>query len=293
MELDCLLTYNGDSYFSCSLAEPMSCIAGAFHANYHTTNGVYEHKMGIVKGGKTAILAGVGPMGLGAIDYALNCERRPGLLVVTDIDEARLARAATIFTVEFAKSRGVELHYVNTSQGDAVEKLMALSGGTGYNDVFVFAPVKPLVEQGDKILAFDGCLNFFAGPTSPDFTANFNFYNVHYASTHIVGTSGGNTDDLRESLDMMGKGLLRPEVMITHVGGMDSVIDTVLNLPNIKGGKKLVYTGIDLPMTAIEDFAELGKSDPLFAKLAEICDRHSGLWNLEAEKYLLGAKGAQ
>ena len=42
-------------------------------------------------------------MGLGAIDYALHCDRRPSLLVVTDIDDERLARAESIYTVEHAK----------------------------------------------------------------------------------------------------------------------------------------------------------------------------------------------
>jgi len=40
--------------------------------------------MGVRDGGNMAILAGVGPMGLGAIDYALHQNRKPGLLVVTD-----------------------------------------------------------------------------------------------------------------------------------------------------------------------------------------------------------------
>jgi hypothetical protein len=31
----------------------------------------------------------------------------------------------------------------------------------------------------------------------------------------------------------------------------------------------------------------MGKSDPFFAKLGEICGRHKNLWNVEAEKYLL------
>ncbi|MBQ1260942.1 MAG: uL15 family ribosomal protein, partial [Clostridia bacterium] len=48
-----------------------------------------------------------------------------------------------------------------------------------------------VVEMGDKLLAKDGCLNFFAGPSNTAFSAEMNFYNVHYASTHIVGTSGG------------------------------------------------------------------------------------------------------
>ena len=38
---------------------------------------------------------------------------------------------------------------------------------------------------------------------------------------------------------------------------------------------------------SIDDFAEKGKTDPLFAELDKICRAHKGLWNAEAEKYLL------
>ena len=285
---DNLLTYDSDTYFYGSLSEPMSCIIGTFHAMYHTKPGSYEHDMGIVEGGKMALLASVGPMGLGAIDYALHCDRRPSLLVVTDIDDERLARAESIYTVEHAKTMGVELHYVNTSKPEfGTEYLRSLTGDTGYNDVICFAPVKSVVEQADAILGFDGCLNFFAGPTNTQFKAEFNFYNVHYLYTHLVGTSGGNTSDMKEAIEMMTSGKINPAAMITHVGGLNAVVDTTLNLPNIKGGKKLIYTQIDLPLTAIADFAEKGKTEPMFAELAEICDRHNGLWNAEAEKYLL------
>lgn len=289
MELGCLLPYNGDAFFYGSLAEPMSCIVGGFHANYHTKAGSYVHNMGTVIGGNMAILAGVGPMGLGAIDYAIHNERKPKLLVVTDIDQARLDRAASILTVEEAKKNGVELIYLNTANiENPTEKMMELSGGKGYDDVFVFAPVKPVVEMGDKILGKDGCLNFFAGPTNPEFSAEFNFYNVHYASTHIVGTSGGNTDDLIESIKMMEAGKLNPAMMITHVGGIDSIIDTTLNLPKIPGGKKLVYMNIDMPMTAISDFAT--SDDPVLVEIAKIVEKNNGIWCKEAEDYLLANK---
>lgn len=288
MEHGCLLNYEGEAFFYGSLAEPMSCIVGAFHASYHTTAGSYVHNMGIKEGGNMAILAGVGPMGLGAIDYAIHCDRRPGLLVVTDIDQARLDRAASIYTVEEARKNGVTLKYVNTANIENVpEYLLSFTDGKGYDDVFVFAPVKAVVEQGDKILGKDGCLNFFAGPTNPSFSAEMNFYNVHYNSTHVVGTSGGNTDDMIESLKLMEKGLINPAAMITHVGGLNSVIETTLNLPKIPGGKKLIYTNIEMELTAIADFKEKGKTDPLFAALAEITERHNGLWSAEAEKYLL------
>ena len=285
METGCLLHYDGDAFFYGSLAEPMSCIVGGFHAQYHTKNGSYVHQMEIKEGGNMAILAGAGPMGMGCIDYAIHGNIKPAKLVVTDIDDARLQRAANILTVEEAKANGVELMYVNTS--DKTEKdLMDMVGG-GFDDVFVYAPVKPVVEMADRILGKDGCLNFFAGPTNPEFKAEFNFYNVHYGSTHIVGTSGGNTDDMKESLRMMEAGKLNPAAMITHIGGIDSAAETTLNLPNIKGGKKLIYTHISMPLTAIEDFKELGKTNELFKNLDEICTRHNGLWNAEAEKYLL------
>jgi len=288
MEMNCLLEYNGEAYFYGSLAEPMSCIIGAFHASYHTVPGKYVHNMGIVEGGNMAILAGAGPMGLGAIDYAIHNDRKPRLLVVTDIDQARLKRASEIITVEEAARNGVTLIYVNTSGMDNVaEYLMSLTDGKGYDDVFVFAPVRSVVEIGDAILARDGCLNFFAGPTDPNFSAQINFYNVHYASTHVVGTSGGNTDDMIEALQMMEKGLINPAAMITHIGGLNSVVDTTLNLPKIPGGKKLIYTNIELELTAIADFKEKGKSDPLFAELARIVEKNNGLWCVEAEKYLL------
>ncbi len=287
MEENCLLKYKGDAYFYGSLAEPMSCIVGAFHANYHTKAGSYVHEMEIKAGGDLAILAGAGPMGLGAIDYAVHAPIKPRRVVVTDINQARLDRAASIVTPQMAKQQGVELVYLNTGDGDGLKKMMDLVDGKGYDDVFVFAPVKPVVEMGDKILAKDGCLNFFAGPSNTEFSAELNFYSVHYNATHIVGTSGGNTQDMIESLAMMEKGEVNPAAMITHVGGINSVIDTVLNLPNIPGGKKLSYTHIDMPMTALDDFAELGKNDKFYADLDEIVKRHNGLWNLEAEHYLL------
>ena len=209
---DNLLPYNSDTYFYGSLAEPMSCIIGTFHAMYHT---------------------------------------KPGC----------------------------DTNY-----------LRELSGGTGYDDVICFAPVKPVVEQASDILGFDGCLNFFAGPTNSQFKAEFNWYNVHYLYTHVVGTSGGNTSDMKEAIEMMTSGKINPAAMITHIGGLNAVVDTVLNLPKIPGGKKLIYTQIELPLTAIADFGKLGETDPLFAKLDEITKRHNGLWSAEAEKYLLANK---
>lgn len=284
-----ILPYDSDYFANASLAEPMMCIIGTFHAMYHTTDLVYRHHMGIRPGGRLALLGAGGPMGMGAIEYALEGPYKPRQVVATDVNAERLERLAQLIPTSRAAELGIDLVYLDTSSIDAVPTLQELSGGVGFDDVIVFAPVVELLRTADAILATDGCLNFFAGPTDKEFRAPFNFYRVHYERTHVVGTSGGNAADMQECLDLSAEGRMNPSMMVTHVGGLESTPATLLNLPHIPGGKKLVYPQLDFPMTAIADFAQLGATDPVFATLAEICDRHGGLWNREAEKALEAA----
>ncbi|HEE9873592.1 TPA: zinc-binding dehydrogenase, partial [Citrobacter braakii] len=201
INLGCVLPYHGSYFAAASLAEPMCCIIGAYNANFHTTPYVYEHRMGIKPGGNIALLACAGPMGIGAIDYAINGSIQPSRVVVVDIDEARLAQAKKLLPVELAAEKGIELIYVNTTGMDSpTAMLRALTHDAGFDDVFVYAAVPAVVEMADDLLAEDGCLNFFAGPTDSNFKVPFNFYNVHYNSTHVVGTSGGSTDDMKEAI---------------------------------------------------------------------------------------------
>ncbi|MBR4289739.1 MAG: zinc-binding dehydrogenase [Oscillospiraceae bacterium] len=287
MELGCLMEYKGKAFYESSLAEPMSCCIGAFHASYHTKMGVYHHEMGIKEGGKMAMLAAAGPMGLGCIAYALCCDRRPGTIVVTDIDQNRLNRAEQLFRQQ-AIDAGIELHFVNTrGMENPAAYLKDLVGGAGFDDVFSFAPISAVVELASDIAGRDCCLNFFAGPTDTKFSAKLNYYDIHYNSTHVMGTTGGNTDDLVESLKLSEAGLLNPAVMVTHVGGLDCCAEVTLNQPKLPGGKKLIYTHIEMPLTAIEDFRAKSSEDPRFAGLADICEANRNLWCPEAEEYLL------
>lgn len=88
------------------------------------------------------------------------------------------------------------------------------------------------------MLGRDGCLNFFAGPTDKQFSAKMNFYDVHYNSTHVMGTTGGNTADMIESLELTASGRIDPAVMVTHIGVLDAAAETTLNLPKIPGRQK-------------------------------------------------------
>ena len=59
---------------------------------------------------------------------------------------------------------------------------------------------------------------------------------------------------MKEALVYFKEGM-DPAGLVTHIGGIDAVIDTTLNLPNIPGGKKLIYNHINMPLTAIADFS--------------------------------------
>ena len=92
---------------------------------------------------------------------------------------------------------------------------------------------------------------------------------------------------MKDALELMATGVINPAVLITHVGGIDSAAEATLNLPDIPGGKKLIYTNKSMPLTALEDFEGLGRHNPFFRNLGEMISRNKGLWSVEAENYLL------
>ena len=60
-----------------------------------------------------------------------------------------------------------------------------------------------------------------------------------------------------------------------------------LNLPKIPGGKKLIYTHLEMPLIALTDLRSRADEDSRYGELADIVDAHKGLWCPEAEEYLL------
>jgi hypothetical protein len=170
---------------------------------------------------------------------------------------------------------------------------MELSDQQGFDDVVVFAANRSLVETGDAVLARDGCLNFFAGPVDKSFTAGLNLYNIHYESTHLVGTSGGSRSDMEESLELSATGALNPSMMVTHVGGLGAVPDALMSLDTFTGGKILIYPHVDLELTAIADLAVRAQQDARFGPLAEMTAITDGIWNQAAEEHLLSTFGKQ
>lgn len=286
LDRNCMIPYNADGYFKGSLVESLGCILRGYKGFYHTDYTNYVRTDGAKRGGKIAILGGAGPMGIGAVEMAVGYAG-VSQVVVTDLNSDRLAYAESKCTVENAAKKGCNLSYVNTGDlEDPVKALIEMSDG-GFDDVFVMVPVPALFNMAEKICREDGCVNFFAGPPVHDLQGSLNLYRVHYDGIHVVGTAGSIPDDTVDTIRLIEEGAINPGVIVSHILGLNAVADAILAMEKPSGAKKVCYSGLDIPMVAIDELSEWGKKDPMYAELDRIVKANGGLWCSEAEEYLL------
>lgn len=286
LDKGCLLPYEGDGYFKGSLVESLACVIRGYKGFYHTDYTNYQRFDGAKVGGKIAILGGAGPMGLGAIELACGYSGATQV-VVTDLSEERLDYARKNCSVERAKSNGVELIYLNTSGiSDVAGYLKTISNG-GFDDVFVMVPVPALFTLAEQICAFDGCVNFFAGPPVHDMQGSLNLYRVHYDGIHVVGTAGSIPEDMTDVISLIEQDKINTGSLVSHILGLRAVPETLFAMEKPSGCKKVCYNEIDIPLIAISDLPELGKTNELYKNLAQIVEENNGLWCTKAEEYLL------
>lgn len=287
IEKGCLLPYKGETFFEAAMAEPLSCVVAGFKANLHLRDrNDYDYTMGIKEGGNMAIVGGTGPIGSLAVDLAIHGDKKPGLLVVAGRTESKLDRLRELYPVEEAEKNGVKLVYFNTTGvEDMSVPMREYTDGKGFDDVFVMVADSKVVNQSEKLLGWDGCLNFFAGPIDSQFSATINFYNIHYNAAHYVGTSGSNTQDIIDAVKLIENKTVSVGKIATHIMGLNAVCDTVLDLPNIPGGKKICYSQKNFPLMPVD---ELKNATGEFEKeLAAIVEKNNGIWCKEAEEYFL------
>ncbi len=286
IERGCLVPFEADCYFKGSLVESVGCVLRGYKGFYHTDYTNYVRTDGAREGGRIAILGGAGPMGIAAVELATGYAG-VGQVVVTDLSADRLAYAEAKSSPAEAAKHGCDLRYVNTSEmEDVAGELLKISDG-GFDDVFVMVPVPALFNMAERICREDGCVNFFAGPPVHDMQGSLNLYRVHYDGIHVVGTAGSIPEDTIETIHLIEEQRINPGAIVSHILGLNAVIDTLYAMEKPTGAKKVCYNELDLPLIAIDDLEELGKDNELYAKLAEIVKHNGGLWCAEAEAYLL------
>lgn len=286
LERGCMLPYEGDSYFAGSLVESLGCCIRGYKGLYHTDYTNYIRTDGAKKGGRIAILGGAGPMGIGCVELAVGYAGA-SQVVVTDLNQDRLDAAEAMCPPEEAAQKGVQVCYVNTSGvEDPAALLLEMSDG-GFDDVFVMVPVAQLFTLAEKICREDGCINFFAGPPVHDLQGSLNLYRVHYDGIHVVGTAGSIPEDMTDIIHLIEDKKINPGALVSHILGLNAASETLFAMAKPNGTKKVCYNELDLPLIALKDLEELGKENELYRQLDLLVKKHGGIWNAEAEQYLL------
>ncbi len=235
----------------------------------------------LAPGGKTWMVGAAGPMGQMHVQRALELPNPPKKLFCTDLSEERLQYMINRLQ-RLADKKGVEFVTLNVGGiKDLDEQLNAFNGGSGFDDIYVHAPVAPLVEHAAGFLGDQSILNVFAGvgigtlaKLPPDM-----FCRHH---TRLIGSSGSSMEDIVNTLKKMEAGQLATRMSLAAVGGIEA---TWLGIKGVKENRFPGKTGI---YPAIHNLDLVGL-DNLGGVAKEVAARMEPghVWTNEAEVALL------
>lgn len=162
---------------------------------------IHAVQRGNIEFGDVVVIAGAGPLGLGMIAAAR--QKNPGLLISLDLNDQRL---------DLARDCGADLG-LNPSRVDVVDEVLKLTQGYGC-DVYIEATGHPAaVEQGLIMIRKLGTFVEFSvmrEPVTVDWTIIGDQKELNIHGSHL----GPYCYPI--AIDMLGKGLLPMQQIITH-----------------------------------------------------------------------------
>lgn len=236
----------------------------------------------LLHGGSALFVGAGGPMGQMHVQRALEIEKGPSIVVVTDLDRARLDHIVDRFggLAEDNKRRLYTFapsEFGSQQEMDAAIKEVASSG---YDDVVVLAPVAKVVEGSMQFAADGAFVNVFAG-LGIGTMGRLKLSDL-CRGIKLMGSSGSRISDLRKILELVEAGKLNTNLSVAAIGGLNAAREGLQGVKEARfPGKTVIYPHIlDLPLMGLEEIPE---------KLPELKDKLTpqGAWTQEAEEALL------
>jgi threonine dehydrogenase-like Zn-dependent dehydrogenase len=214
----------------------------------------------LIPGGSAWFIGAAGPMGQMHVERAVQMKNGPSRILATDVDAARL-EALRDRVEATAKEKWIDIRFVNpagegeTALAAAVE---ALTGGAGFDDIVVLAPVPALIEEACSRLADGGVMNIFAGVPRGTIAA-LDLSSVYLRGVRWVGSSGSRPADLEYTLHEAESGNLATNRSVAAIGGIDAVWDGVKAVKDARfPGKIVIFPQISrLPLVALPDLKDV------------------------------------
>ena len=165
-------------------SEPLGCVV----------NGVMKAS---VRLGDDVVVIGAGIMGV----LATMCLKLQGARVI--VSEPDTTRA------EIARKSGADI-VINPNTADPVAAVKHLTKGIGAQAVINTIAPKFAVSQGLNMLAKGGIFVMY-GIVIPNESVEIDFNTIHYKETRIVGCMSPSVESFYRSVNLLNKGLLKPE----------------------------------------------------------------------------------
>jgi L-iditol 2-dehydrogenase len=191
------------SFEEAALAETLACCLRA-------------QKTSRVNTGNTVVVVGGGPVGI--IHCRLAKANDAARVVLVERETQRLKRV-NLDSVD---------KLVDSQKSNVEEEILHLTEGNGADVILVACSSAPAQEQSLALAGKGGRINFFGGlpPDQSKILIDSNL--IHYREVSLQGSHGSTPDDNREALDMLARGLLRIDDLISHRFPLDSIREAFL-----------------------------------------------------------------
>ncbi|TEW55525.1 alcohol dehydrogenase [Psychromonas sp. RZ22] len=268
---------------------------GRLHYDYvafignHGTNiadsyGEERNRCDLRKDGFSVFVGAGGPMGQMHVQRAIELKNGPRQVIVTDINDQRLAEIKARFATITA-SNNCELITFNPINNPQTlpEFVKQQSQGKGADDVVVCVPNAGIMAESATFMKDDGMLVLFAGVPNGTL-APVDFSSIYLNNAQYTGTSGLTIADQTVVMDNTIAGNIAPAICVAAIGGMNVAKAGIEAMIDAKfPGKILIFPQlVDLPLLGIDELAE---------KLPEVANAlgEGNTWNIAAEQALFEA----
>jgi len=226
-------------------------------------------------GGKALFIGAGGPMGQIWLQIAIDSPEHPAWMLVTEIDDERLAHLDRLFRGQ-ADAKGIEILFANPLTTDLAT---LIEDGT-LDDLVGLTPIWGPIKAAERFVAPDGLINIFAG-IKVGTQGAVDVGKLATQGVTAIGNSGSAVDDLQSVIVGALKGELRPNTSVAVIGPMSEAWDAMRRVMYREtSGKICLFPELDLP-----GLIPLDKLPDHFPTVAEKLDAH-GFWTKEAEDEL-------
>ncbi|WP_022940423.1 alcohol dehydrogenase catalytic domain-containing protein [Psychromonas hadalis] len=243
--------------------------------------GEARNRCDLRKGGFSVFVGAGGPMGQMHVQRAIELKNGPSQVIVTDINDQRLAEIESRFASLTAKNNCELITYnpINNSVS-LPEFVHAKNNGQGADDVVVCVPNADIMAEASSFMKDDGMLVCFAGVPNGTL-APVNFSSIYLNNSQYTGTSGLTIEDQTVVMDNTVAGNIAPAICVAAIGGMKVAKEGIEAMMAARfPGKILIFPQLeDLPLLGLDELAE--KLPTVAKALGE-----GNTWNIAAEHAL-------